>query len=169
MKHRYANFCDCSDYDDTIINDLKTNKNNFPESIQYLLNMINDDDTLKPYEKLEQEGKDLIEWCVDFLIYQKQTVSYPDIQLKSEYKETEPHKYKYITIWSFIFDFLKIGKCGQDYLVLNFLEWYNIMEHGSGIRCGWYIKDNEIYGDRKLSSERKKIIENWIINAPDEW
>ena len=45
---------------------------------------------------------------------------------------------------------------GYDYILMNMLEWFDVMEHGSGIRCGWYI------GKKTVSDKRRKEIRNMI-------
>ncbi len=80
----------------------------------------------------------------------------------------DSHKEKYITIWSFVRDFLKIED-KYDYYLMNFLEWCDLMEHGSGIRCAWLNSDRKYYQYRILSEERKQAIIDWAINAPNNW
>ncbi len=111
---------------------------------------------IKPYAELNQESKDLVYWCVDFLIYAK---------TNSENGNRNWELGKYISLWSFIYDFLKIEKNGGiDYLLMNLLNWYDFAEHGSGIRCSWLKTDAII--NRVCSEERAEIITNWIKNAP---
>jgi hypothetical protein len=80
------------------------------------------------------------------------------------------HKNKYITIWSFIYNFLQIEKdSGYDYWLLSFLEQNKIIDHGSAIRCGWFNNDERNpYFERILTEERKQQIIEWATNAPDE-
>jgi hypothetical protein len=94
------------------------------------------------YDELDEHGKELFDWCIDFLIF---------------YKSLE-HSDKYIALWSFVYDFLKIPQhSGYDYYVMSFLEWNGVCEHGSGIRCAWLADDM----GRKLSDDRRKIIKEW--------
>lgn len=111
---------------------------------------------------LDDSGKQLINWCVDFLLFQRLEMNFYKLD-QSGY-----HKTKYIAIWSFIYDFLKI-ESGYDYWLMSFLEWNNLMDHGTGIRCGWYIGDecNQNYKSYVLSEEHKNIILNWANNADD--
>ena len=111
---------------------------------------------------LSESGKNIIDWCVDFLIFKQKENNF----LKKN--QNQFHKDKYITIWSFIREFLEIEE-HYDYYLMNFLEKYDLMEHGSGIRCGWYNSDNIYYKDRILNEERELQIINWAENAPDEW
>lgn len=113
-------------------------------------------------ENLGDKGIELVDWCVDFLLFNKDHPRFP----KKDQSGT--HKEKYITIWSFVYDFLKIGKdTGYDYWLLTFLEWNNLLEHGCAIRCGWYNNADHYYKDRVLADERKNIIIEWAANAPD--
>ena len=143
--------------------------------------MLNDNYTPKKFNRIGSNGKILVEWCVDFLIYKTDVDGnkIDTLSLKSNAKELRElnkksvgfkHLNKYITIWSFIYDFLKINKdSGYDYWLMNMLEWYDIMEHGSGIRCGWFNSDKKnIYKDRILTQERIEKIEKWIVNTPDD-
>jgi hypothetical protein len=100
-------------------------------------------------------GKKLVDWCVDFLLFQK------------NYNVDDYNKdKKYITIWSFIYGFLRIEE-NYDYWLMNFLMWNNIMEFGAGIRCGWWIPDCALYSDRILTDKRRDKIINWIDNFVD--
>jgi hypothetical protein len=118
----------------------------------------------KTIDDLDNYGKELVEWCVDFLLFYKYNMSF-----KKENQE-QFHKTKYITIWSFIYNFLQINKdSGYDYWLLCFLEQNYIMEHGSGIRCGFFYNDEKnLYYNRILTEERKNTIIEWAENAPDE-
>jgi len=111
---------------------------------------------------LGPKGLELVNWCIDFLLF-------GDLGRNFDFLKTDqsgPHRSKYITIWSFVYDFLKIPKdSGYDYWLLSFLEWSNIMEHGSGIRCGWL--NSNFKPRRALSKERRDTIFNWATNAPD--
>ena len=111
---------------------------------------------------LSESGKNIIDWCVDFLIFKQKENNF----LKKN--QNQFHKDKYITIWSFIREFLEIEE-HYDYYLMNFLEKYDLMEHGSGIRCGWYNYENRYYKDRILDEEIELKIINWAENAPDEW
>lgn len=119
----------------------------------------------KSLNQLDNYGKELLEWCADFLLFQKDN----ELQFKKR-NQNQFHKNKYITIWSFIYNFLQLGKdSGYDYWLLCFLEQNNIMEHGSAIRCGFFnnYKKNP-YFDRILTEDRKQKIIEWAENAPDE-
>ena len=111
---------------------------------------------------LSQEGKNIIDSCIDFLLFNQ---DYPRFLKKNQH---DFHKEKYISIWSFIRDFLKIED-KYDYYLMNFLEWYDLMDHGGGIRNGWINSDRKYYQDRILSEKRKQEITEWGTNAPDNW
>ncbi len=118
------------------------------------------------FNDLGVKGKTLIEQCVDFLILQKEHNNYFKFPKKNP---NQYHKNKYITIWSFIYEYLKIKKnSGYDYYLLCYLDNIGVMEHGSGIRCGWLDTDSGPYKDRKYSAEFKDKIVNWASKAPDE-
>jgi hypothetical protein len=115
---------------------------------------------------LNEDGVKLVEWCVDFLLFNKLHIEFP----KKNPENCHYHKTKYIALWSFIYDFLKISKnSGFDYCLMVFLEKNNILEYGCAIRCAWFNDepDNPYYG-RVLHEERKNIIINWAENAEDE-
>jgi len=117
---------------------------------------------IKEFEELSKESKDIIQWCLDFLAYHRD-YAYENVD---EYGNRCDYKYsnKYITLWSFIYDFLKIEKDGGiDYLLMNALGWYDFTEHGGGIRCSWIKCDKKHI---KCPEERKKIIEDWIDSMP---
>lgn len=120
-------------------------------------------------EDLDENGKYVIEWCVDFLLFKRLN---DDIHfLKKNVENNDPYKYKYITLWSFIYNFLNIQKdTGYDYYVMSWLDWNKICEHGSGIRCAWFESHDERnpYRNRILTEERKNIIIEWATNAPDD-
>ncbi len=97
------------------------------------------------YIELDEHGKELFDWCLDFLIF---NISFNKYDSK-----------QYIALWSFIYDFLNIPEnSGYDYYVMSFLEWNNICEHGLGIRCAWLTNNM----GRKLSNDRRNIIKEWV-------
>jgi hypothetical protein len=101
-------------------------------------------------ENLNKEGLTMIEWCVDFLLFQQKYLDYCE----------------YITISFFICDFLGLEKnSGYDYYLLTWLEENHIMKHGNSIRRGGfkdYDRCNK-YKDRILSEERKQILLDWAM------
>ncbi len=113
---------------------------------------------------LDSHGLELIEWCVDFLLFNQLGMEF----LKKD--QNQIHKDKYITIWSFVHNFLQIPKdSGFDYWLMSFIEHIGVMEHGSAIRCGWFNRSEfNPYFTRVLSQERKNQIIKWALNAPDE-
>lgn len=118
----------------------------------------------KSMDDIGTKGKELVEWCIDFLIL-RDTLDY--LTFKKQ-KQDQIHPNKYITIWSFIYDFLKIPQnSGYDYWLLQFLEWNEFMNHGSGIRCGFWSSP-EKYKDRIVSEERKQAIIKWCETCPDD-
>lgn len=113
---------------------------------------------------LDTHGLELVEWCVDFLLFNQLEMNFP------KKDQNQFHKEKYINLFSFVYGFLQIPKeSGFDYWLMSFLNHVSIMDHGSSIRCGWYV-DHEInpYFTRVLSEERKNKIIEWATNAPDD-
>jgi hypothetical protein len=118
----------------------------------------------KTIRELNSDGKELVELCVDFLLFQR------DCRIKFPKKNQNLcHRDKYITIWSFVYDFLKIEKdSNYDYWLLCFLQTNNILEHGIAIRCGWFYDNHKNpYFDRKLTEDRKLKFIEWGNNAAD--
>jgi len=117
-------------------------------------------------EDLGSDGKELIDKCVEFLLFHKnENTSF----LKTN--QNQIHTSKYITIWSFIYDYLKIPQnSGYDYWLMNYLDHIGVMEHGSAIRCGWYdVPETEhMYSGFVLSEDAKNNIINWANNCDDE-
>ncbi len=151
--------CGCSD--DSLIEIIEGNRTTDHFLMECLIENMGDCVVkIKPYDELSQQSKDLIEWCIDFLAYQKE---FRDAHFPKQLDGY--HKNKYITLWSFIYGFLRIEKNGGiDYLLMNLLDWYDFSEHGSGIRCSWL--DYKI--NRKCPEERVKIITNWASNTTDD-
>ena len=117
-------------------------------------------------EDLNEDGKALIDRCVEFLLFDRD-----DGRSFPKTNQNQFHTGKYITIWSYIYDYLKIGKnSGYDYWLMNYLDHVGIIEHGSGIRCGWYAvpESDHIYSDFVLSDDAKNKIINWAENCDDE-
>jgi hypothetical protein len=111
--------------------------------------------------ELGLKGRELINWCLDFLLFKR--VHKEDF-LKSQVHPGDVHRTKYITIWSFIYNFLGIPQnSGYDYWLMSVLQWEGYMMHGSGIRCGWADK----IPDRELSLEREAAILKWCQECPD--
>ena len=102
---------------------------------------------------LNEDGKKLVEWCVDFLLYHKST---------NEIIETKSKVF--VCLWYFVVDFLKFEKnSGYDYYLMMYLEWNNICDHGCAIRCAWFNNSEENpYFERELTDERKDEIKKWI-------
>jgi hypothetical protein len=161
-KYDNINVCDCCD--DCIHKLLNKDKETILNGTTNLgiKNIV----VSKLIEDLDTNGKELVEWCVDFLLFKKYN---SDMYFRKQ-NQNQFHKNKYITIWSFIFNFLNIEKnSGYDYVLMSFLDQHKIMEHGSAIRCGWFNDHNiNPFFERILSEERKKIIIDWATNAPDE-
>lgn len=104
-------------------------------------------------ENLTPEGLELVLWCVDFLLYNKNN----DYDTK-------------LSIWEFIYGFLGFEKnSGYDYWLMCYLEHLGIMEHGCGIRCGWFCSnESNPYFNRSLSDDRKNKILKWSESFSDE-
>lgn len=163
-------FCGCSgDEVVDVFNNLDTHKQktDLPRGMLDLFNALDKDSIPIELNSIGQDGVYLIEWCVDFLLFDKK-YDYTDPIFKQSV-QTNCHRDKYIALNSFIYDFLKIVDEGYKYWLMNLLDWYRIAEHGSAIRCAWFNKsNNNPYLNRELSVEREEEIKNWIINAPDD-
>ncbi len=117
--------------------------------------------------ELDENGKEIIMWCVDYLLFNKK---YPSkVFLKKNIDKDTVHKHKYLTIWSFIYDFLKIPKdSGYDYYVMMWLQWNNICDHGSAIRYAWFNTESaNPYLNRKLPIKKEQTIQTWCENFED--
>ncbi len=118
----------------------------------------------KSLDTINEDGRYIVEWCVDYLIF---------------LIDNDPPGY--FTIWRFVCEFFNIkSDSGYDYYIMSWLEWNDIMEHGSAIRCGnfkdWgfenekYITNPYIHKIHwKLTPERKQEIEIWYSNLPLKW
>lgn len=122
--------------------------------------------TINSMDELNDAGIELVEWCLDFLLFYREGYRFQKSTTQQHYYYND----KYITIWSFIYDFLKIPKnSGYDYWLMSFLEHIGIMKHGTGIRCGFLcMLDSHLYANRVLSLDRRNKIIEWGTNAPDE-
>jgi len=112
----------------------------------------------------DSDAKD-VQLCLDFLSLAH---SEPDENLSFYPKKDQSgfHKSKYITIWSFIYGYLGIEKDGSyDYLLMNYLNNMDYMEHGSGIRCGWATE--EIRNRQVNKINRLKILD-WAKVCDDD-
>jgi hypothetical protein len=104
--------------------------------------------TVPKLEELNSEALEIIEWCVDYLLYQKEIM---DVGIKTR---------TYHNLSSFIINYLKIKSSVLKYWILCYLEHLNIAVHGSGIRACWFNSDpSNPYLNRVLSEERKNKIE----------
>lgn len=120
----------------------------------------------KSLNTINEDGRYIVDWCADYLIY---------------LIDNDPPGY--FTIWRFVCDFFNIKKnSGYDYYIMQWLDWNEIMDHGSGIRSGWFndwgwkidIEKNKMYITnpyihRELTNERKQEIENWYSKLPHKW
>ncbi len=119
------------------------------------------------FNLIEKNGLDLIEWCVDFLLFKSLDIEFKKKEINKKYFFD---KNKYIEIWSFIYDFLKIDKhSGYDYELMSFLVYSNIMVYDISMRYGKFshFEDN-YFLNRELSEERKNILFEWATNAADD-
>lgn len=84
----------------------------------------------KTFLDLHDGGKNVVLMCLYYL------------HLDKTENEIEHTRERYITLWSFITDFLKVATKddGYDYWLLNWLEWNELIEHGCAIRCPWITK-----------------------------
>lgn len=143
------NFCDCVpsnvlDIVDSLMNDVDEEKisdkikQNVGE-IKFLnhligitIDYINNFTPIKNkiVNKYENEKDELIKYCIEFLLADNN-------EMFQEYTG-------YITIYSFIYHFLKIPDNGYPYIVMQYLENKKITEHGCAIRCA-YLKNPELH------------------------
>lgn len=129
------------------------------------------------FKDLGPEGRDLVNWCVDFLQLKKRLDCNGEANNFPKYFYEKGRGWFFvksrnddITISSFIRFFLKIED-GYDYWLMNFLNWNGFMEHGTAIRFGWYNR-NHCKGKkyrRHVKKERKRAIFSWIESAPEKW
>jgi hypothetical protein len=131
-------------------------------------------------------GRSLIFKCIDFLLINvnRETLC----SLKAD--RAQFHTEKYVTIWSFVYNFLKIRRdSGFDYFLLSYLDYYKLMDHGGGIRCAWYndvdledrvkqcgqevadhiekIKHEDVDAISNLHAFQEKL-KKWTSEAPDD-
>ena len=175
-------FCACSD--DSVFElydkwDTELGRSDIPHIYKELLKTVdkNNGNRFKDLCEINKNVVDLIEWCTDFLIYKRDfEEDFNKLSLRSNHEDcgfkggVYYNTQKYITLYSFIYDFLKIpDESGYEYWLMNILDWYKISEHGSGIRCSWFNRSTENpYRNRILSKKRKDVIEKWIREAPDD-
>ena len=132
------NVCDCSDEciyqilqkeESDRINDINHQKIVGPSDLHYMvkngLAEIVKNDCLD-YEDLNSDGRELINWCVDYL----------------KYRNENPCNMQY-NIIDYIHNFLKIKKqSGYDYWPVNYLENKGFITRASNIMHSWYEEDN---------------------------
>jgi hypothetical protein len=110
--------------------------------------------SIKIYQ-LDQPALDLIEWCVDFLLWQEE-----------KRDEFLYNRSKLVSLDEFIRTYLKIPDNGYNYWLMCFMEWNNIIDHGSGIRCAWLNNTDKehFYKNRILLPRRRNIINKWFMD-----
>lgn len=89
-------------------------------TLDYINNYISANKYINNYEAAVNE---IVTLCIEFLIADKLNLF--------------TNKSKYIALYSFITEYLKIPDTGYPYIIMQWLENKDIIEHGSGIRCGW--------------------------------
>lgn len=99
--------CGCSDESVDILIEKFENKNE--EDIKEMVSTLKLQPDIEkglhniicnPFNKVNEYGKNLIEKCVDFLLYTENIKYWP----KKNIEKNEIHKNKYITLWSFIYN-----------------------------------------------------------------
>ena len=106
-------------------------------------------------------GRSLVNACLHFLYWSRHK-KFPRRVVRNPF-----HVDKYITLWSFVYSFLGIPKnSGYDYLLMCYLERYDLMEHGGGIRCAYAHRKKACvtYEDPTLAPR----FAAWATDAPDE-
>lgn len=103
--------------------------------------------TIKPRDKLSKECSDIIESCIDFLLYKR--VHFEE--------RLFPNLEKYIT---------KYLKIDEEYeydipgLICHILIHYKIGEYGVSMRTMWL--DHSLYKDRQLDQQTENSIAKWL-------
>lgn len=162
-KHSRMRICVCSAdsvYD--ILEDIprEIEKNTYP-AITGILKYLNDKNMV--LEDIDETSKSLIIQCIKFLLFFEK---YKDDDIMKKRCQTDIHKSKYITISSFIYNYLAIQRnSGYDYILMNFLQHIGVINHGAGIRSAWL--ENNIW-DVVLTEEDEQKMKQWVINAPDD-
>ena len=159
----HFNICECSDYSVREIlldknKELKQNHlNPYKCGLLELINVINSKYMyLKKFEFCNKYVLEDIKLCIYYFQIQKEL---RDNKLLDSMKNS--------TLWSFICGYLTYNKkrgytenSGYDYLLMNILDAYGVINHGSGIRCGWLI-DNKNF-DVNSEPTIKEDIMNWL-------
>lgn len=100
------------------------------------------------YDDLDEHGKELIDWCRDFIIYKEE-----------QYKKYGTDYFD-IRLWDFVSDFLGFEKdSGYDYWLLSFLEWNDYSCHGTSIRYDCSVPNDD--KNRTISDDRYEKINEW--------
>src|SRR5579871_2081794 len=134
----------------------KSSPNATDATIQGMINII-----LNPPNKLGESSKNLVKQCINFLLF-----DHIEKTVFPKKNQNDFHKNKYITIWSFILDYLKItANSGFDYFLMAYLDTYNYLEHGSGIRCGWL---NTFEGSNEKKEDYFEDYINKVISQNNE-
>ena len=122
---------------DRVRKDLGKISPNF-EHVDGIINMLCN----KP-DDLDENGRRLLVMLTDYLI------------IAREKRDEE----KYLpSIWDFIYGCLQLPRnCGYDYFLMCYLDTYEIMEHGSGIRCGWIANS-----DCQPLELNRQLISTWL-------
>lgn len=112
-------------------------------------------------ESLGSEGREIVEWCADFLHFitfeEKEKTTFPK-ENQNQYRTN-----KSINIFTFIKHFLGIESSYAHWL-MNFLERVGIMDHGFFMENGFFNGERD---SRIVSKERQEQIIEWASNAPD--
>lgn len=126
--------------------------------------------------ELGPEGKDLVNWCIDFLQLEQRRDRNRRSGFYKHFYEKERGWFKIycknfnnLRIINFIRDFLKIEE-GYDRWLLNFLYNNNLIDYVShDIICCWLHKYKPPKTRRHVKKERKNAIFDWIENGPGEF
>jgi len=155
-KHLYICDC-CGDSISELYNELtminnkqleeRVRKNLADKSpkFKYVDGMI---DMLTNYpDNLTKEGKFLFDILIDYL------------QIKDEFFRIGHDNIP--SLWDFVMDYLHLScNSGYDYFLMCYLDTYKIIEHGSGIRCSWLVKEWQM--SRTISEQNRIDITTWI-------
>ena len=123
-----------------------------------------------PLEELGCAGPGawLLNECATFLLWQATNRDADVVFPKSI--PSGPHPNKYIVLHSWIYSNLGLPRdSGYDYWLMCYLDTYEIMEHGSGIRCGWWNGEpGNPYHGRVVPPTADERISEWASAAPDD-
>lgn len=99
-------------------------------------------------DELGEPGEELLGLLTAFLLVQRE-------------EEQRRHSYTdYVALYSFIYDCLKLPEHNDyNHLIMCYMDTHGILEHGSGIRCGWIAEEHETL---LPSPAHRKVVYDWL-------